>query len=221
MRALELLGAALAAALVVAGGSFVASSAQAAPQVGPAGRLQLSTAPDPLGVQELAPGETAYWRVDAALLADERAQLWLAVDGAGRLSTDAGALQVEVRACRTAWTSLLCPGGDDTVVLPAGPVASLLGTAAVPVATISPASPAHLLAIMRLPSSAFVGQNGTVRLTFTADGDTRTVSTGDSGRLPSTGTMIGGPLLLGSGLLLAGVVLASARGRRRTATVAA
>lgn len=217
MRALEILGVVLAAALAAAGGTCVAASAQAAPQVGAAGRLQLSTAPDPLGVQDLAPGETAYWRVDAALLVEERARLWLAVDGAGGMSTDPAGLRVEVLRCPVAWTSSLCPSGDESVVLPDAPVARLLGADAVPVTTISPAAPAHLLAVVRLPTSAFVGRNGTVRLTLTADGDTETVSTGSRGRLPSTGAVLAGPLLLGAGMLLGGVVLASARGRRRAA----
>jgi hypothetical protein len=219
VRAFEILGSALAAALVVVGGVFVASSAQAAPHVGPAGRLQLTTAPDPLGVRDLAPGETAFWRVDASLLVEDRARLWLAVDGTGRLSTDAAALRVELRRCGVAWASSLCPSGDESVVLPDAPVASLLGTAGMSLGTISPTSPAHLLATVRLPSSAFVGQDGTLRLTFTADGDASTVSTDDSGRLPTTGATVGGPLLLGAGLLLGGVVLASVRGRRRASRV--
>jgi hypothetical protein len=220
MRVLEILGSVLAAALVVAGGLVVAASARAEPHIGPAGRLQLTTAPDPLGVQELSPGETAVWRVDATLLVDDRAQLWLAVGGTGRLATDAAALHVELRRCGVAWASTLCPSGDESIVLPDTPVASLLGTAALSLGTISPAAPAHLLATVRLPSSAFVGQDGTLRLTFTADGDTRTVSTADPGRLPTTGAVVGGPLLLGAGLVLGGVVLASARGRRRARAMA-
>jgi hypothetical protein len=216
MRMLEILGAVLAAALVAAGGVVVASGAQAAPHVGPAGRLQLTTAPDPLGVRDLSPGESAFWHVDAALLVDDRARLWLAVGGTGPLSTDAAALRVQVRRCGVAWVSTLCPSGDESVVLPDAPVASLLGAAAVPLGTLSPASPAHLLATVRLPSSAFVGESGTLRLTFTADGDTRTVSTDDPRHLPATGVVVGGPLLLGAGLLLGGVVLAAERGRRRT-----
>jgi hypothetical protein len=217
VRPLEVLGAALAAILAVAGGVAVVSSAQAAPHVGPAGRLELRTNPDPLGVQDMPPGATVHWEVTASLLVDETAELWLAVDGAGAMSTDPAGLTLEVRRCGGAWSSTSCPSGDDTVVLADAPVASRIGVRAVPVGAISAARAGHLLAIVRLPATpgrSFAGSSGTLRLVLTAGGDTATVSTRDPARLATTGAALGGPLALSGGLLLGGIVLAAVRGRR-------
>jgi LPXTG-motif cell wall-anchored protein len=228
MRALELIGAVVATACLVGGGLVLASSASAsaAPGADAAGRLLLSTDPDPLGVQDLPPGGEVDWQVLAALDAATGSELDLRVEATGPMTTSAAGMRLSVSRCSVAWSSLSCPAGDAASVLDTTPIVDVAGGAASHVTHLSRTGSTHLLVRITLPASAgnaFVGTEATVRLVLTAAGDVGTVGTGPdptAGSLAATGVSAAGPALLGVGILAAGVVVASRRRRRAEAVLA-
>jgi hypothetical protein len=219
MRVLELIGAVAAVACLTGGALVVASSASAAPADATTGRLLLSTDPAPLGMHDLPPGGEVDWQVRAALDADTGSELSLAVEATGPMTTDPGGMRLSIQRCSVAWSSISCPAGDAADVIDAAPIAGIAGTAPVHVTHLARTGTTHLLVRLMLPPSAggtFVGTTASVRLVLTAAGDVGTVGAGTDpapSTLASTGVAIGGPALLGLGILCTGLVIASARGR--------
>ncbi len=223
MRALELAGAVIAAVCLGGGGLVMASGASAAPAPDSAGALLLSTDPSPLGIQDMPPGAETDWQVHAALDADTGSELTLAVEASGPMTTSAGGIRLSIQRCSAAWSSLSCPSGDPATVIPEGPLASVVGAAAVRVTHLTRTGSTHLLVRFSLPDAAgdaFAGTSASVRLVLTAGGDVDTVGTGpdaEPSALATTGVAVAGPALVGVGILLAGLVAASLRRRQAEA----
>jgi hypothetical protein len=227
MRALELVGAVIAAACLVGGGLVVASSASALPGPDATGQLLLSTDPSPLGMHDLPPGGEVDWQVRAALDADTGSDLSLEVEAEGAMATDAGGLRLSIERCSAAWSGLACPAGDAAEVVPTAPIADAVAAPPLLVMHLDRTGVTHLLVRLTLPVSAgeaFVGTTASVRIVLTAAGEEATVGTDvpgvethAPGALASTGVAVAGPALIGAGIVVAGVVIASLRRRREAA----
>ena len=198
-----------AAIMIAAGGVFFAQSAGAVViNDDPDGGFSLDANPYPFSDTTFSPGSTADWLVTARLVGSANSPLTVQFEYSGLLATDPDGLDLRVQECAVPWT-----GSPATCVAPStiynGPYASApvsvqnLGTLVVGVDR-------YFLMNFSLPDptpDSMQGQDAFFRFIFTATGDSETVT-----NLPRTGGVdLVGPLLLGGGLVLGGLILARQR----------
>lgn len=208
---------ALAALLIGTGGALVASAAGAAPvpETGDPGMLWLEADPYPADSLEIAPGERILWPVTANLTAPTSGELSLEVAAAEPLATDVDGLRLELLECDVAWqlpsdpaAAGACAGTASTVIAD-GPVALADAGQRWQLGLIAPGVPRYFLATLSLPGAVpgpLANEPAEIGFGFRAGDDSRPTA------LAETGASVAGPLLLASGVLLAGV---TARGIRR------
>jgi hypothetical protein len=211
---------AVAAVLIGAGGTVVASAAGAAPvpETGDAGMLWLEADPYPADSLEIAPGERILWPVTANLTAPSSGDLTLEVSAADPLATDVDGLRVELAECAVAWELPLdpldegiCLDGSAATIIDEAPFADAADGRRWDLGVIAPGVPRYFLATLSLPSAvpgSLATESAEIGFGFRAGDDTRPTA------LAETGASIIGPVLLAGGVLLAGATAASLRGRR-------
>jgi hypothetical protein len=218
MRARIVAEFAVAVLLVGAGGMLVASAAGAAPvpETGDAGLLRLDADPYPADGLEIAPGERILWPVTANLTAPTSGSFSVEVSAAEPLATDIDGLRLALAECDVEWqlpsdplADGVCSGTTRTVIAEA-PLALADAGQRWDLGLIAPGAPRYFLATLSLAGStpgSLATEPAEIGFGFRA-GDASSPSA-----LAETGASIVGPLLLASGVLLAG--LATRAGRRR------
>lgn len=210
----------VAALLIAGGGVLVASAAGAAPvpETGDAGMLWLEADPYPADSLAIAPGERILWPVTANLTAPTSGDLSLEVSTADPLATDVDGLTLELTECGVEWQLPVDPladgvcldGSADTIIAEA-PVALADAGQRWDLGLIAPGVPRYFLATLSLPSAtagALATESAEIGFGFRAGDGTQPAG------LAETGASIVGPVLLASGVLLAGATARSMRGRR-------
>jgi hypothetical protein len=212
---------AVAAALVAVGGIMVASAPPASADIiSDGGALSLDAAPGVLTDNTMAPGDNIYWPISADLNASTSGKLTLQILSSQPLATNPKGLQLVLTSCPDAWTipadptvAPTCDGGPGTTIIPQTAFANISSTKRWNLGTRGAVSELPMMATLSLPADVPVslqGANATVRFGFTALGDTEDASPSDP-RLGETGVDPTGPLLLGLGLLVAGITLGRLR----------
>jgi hypothetical protein len=217
-------------ALLCAGTLVVGQAAQAAfvdvPQSGTPGRLVLAADPYPFVADDLSPGDSRVWKVDARTEASEPASLTLEVRTGGDLARHPSGTRVRVERCDVAWTDAATPECAEGPVLvtelgPATAVAAMDTTFTL--RALGPGVVEHLLVTVSLPDApgsrgddSLMGLTGDLGLVFTAASTQVDVvaPVEDAGELPATGSTIGlvpGLLALAAGA--AGLLIVTRRTR--------
>jgi hypothetical protein len=211
------------AAFVAVGCVFVASAPPASADIiTDGGALSLDAAPGVLSDDSMSPGDTIYWPISANLNATTSGKLTLQITSSQPLASDPGGLELQLASCPDAWTIPLdpsvaptCDGGAGTTILPLTPFANISPTKRWQLGTLEAVSNLPMLATLSLPSDVpadLQGESATVNFGFTALGDTENASPSDPvPPLSITGVDPTGPLMLGVGLLLAGLTLGRLR----------
>lgn len=219
----------VAAALLAAGGILVASAPPASADIiSDGGALWLDAAPGVLSDDTMAPGDSIYWPISANLHASTSGKLTLQIISSKPLATNPNGLELALASCPDAWTipsdptiAPTCDGGPGTTIIAPTPFAHISSTRHWKLGTLGAVSALPMMATLSLPAdvpASLQGTAATVKFGFTALGDTLDASPSDP-RLGETGVDPTGPLLLGLGLLLAGITLGRLRvlATRRTA----
>ena len=198
-----------AAILIATGGVFFAQSAGAVViNSDPDGGFSLDANPYPFSDTTFSPGSTADWRVTARLTGAENSPLTLQFQYSGLLATHPDGLDLRVQECSVPWV-----GSPATCAVPTtiynGPYSSA-PVSVQDLGTLVVGTDRYFLMNFSLPlgtPDTMQGQDAFFRFTFTATGDSETVT-----NLPRTGGVdLVGPLLLGGGLVLGGLILARQR----------
>jgi hypothetical protein len=224
-----------AAVLMAVGAVLVASAPQASADIiTDGGALSLDAAPGVLTDDSMAPGDTIYWPISANLNASSSGSLTLQILSSQPLATDPNGLELQLASCPDAWTvpgdpsiAPTCDGGAGTTIVPLTPFADISSTRHWDLGTLAAVSNLPMMATLSLPDNVpadLQGTSASVNFGFTALGDTENASPSDPvPPLSVTGVDPTGPLLLGAGLLVAGVTLGRLRAlaiRRTTRAVA-
>lgn len=216
----------VAAVLVATGAVLVASSAPASADIiSNGGALSLDATPGALADNSMAPGDTVYWPISANLDASTPGQLTLTILSNDPLATSAGGLEVALASCPDAWTipsdptvAPTCDGGAGHTLIPTTPFADISSSTVWNLGQMSAVSSMPMIATISLPEDvplSLQGTSGNLNFGFTALGDTENASPSDPAKPPlaTTGIDPTGPILLGAGLLLAGITLGRLRSR--------
>lgn len=230
----------LSAALVVAAGVLIAlggliwnSSANAVlidvPVNGTPGRLVLAADPYPAQFLDLAPGEPAYWHVEARLEDADEATLAVQLEAAGDLATHLRGLHIAVQECAPDWSGLDAIAScvdSGRQVLAVTPMHN--ATTATPQFNLRPLTanvPVQLLIVLHVEDSAqarsdvtLMGLESSLGVGLTAVSIDGKPVVPRAPTLPPTGwdaTALGGIVLLGAGVLVAGLALRLQRQGRR------
>lgn len=110
---------AVAAAAVVAGSTLIAGPEAEAAEVEHqvvGDHLVLTVVSDDAAMASMIPGEPVLWQVGVNTRSDEEGAVHIGL-GLGADSVDAGALNVDVRACTERWQGTTCPGDVQTWVV--------------------------------------------------------------------------------------------------------
>jgi hypothetical protein len=115
----------------LAGAAVMAAPFRPVPETGTPGGLVLESAPYPVQVSDLSPGNPAYWQVHSRVDRDEPIALDLELRKDGTLVTHPDGLHVTVTACDHEWQHMdTTPTCDSaTPILAAGPADRLTGSA--------------------------------------------------------------------------------------------
>ena len=182
-RATVVTAAAGSVALLVTGTVLLAGAANAAlvdvPETGDPGRLVLAADPYPAQFQNLSPGDTRAWQVQARLEDASSATLALELRKDGDLVAHPRGLEISVQSCAEEWTGLpdapVCaPGAQPvTVASPTDDYRFSSPTFALP--ELAAAAPVSLLVTFGVEDSpearadtTLMGLNGDIGLGLTA-----------------------------------------------------
>jgi hypothetical protein len=214
----------IAAVLLALGGAFVVSAPPASADIiSDGGALSLDAAPGVLSDDTMAPGDKIYWPISADLNATTEGTLTLQVTSSQPLATDPAGLELQLSSCPDPWTvsadptvAPSCDGGPGTNIIPLTPFADIPTSKRWNLGTRAAVSDLPMMATLSLPlnvPASLQGETAKVNLGFTALGDTENANPSDPKKPPlaTTGVDALGPLLLGIGLLLAGVTLGRLR----------
>lgn len=231
------LGTALAVAGAVAlcaGGAFAVTAASALLQdvaeTGMPGHLMLRSEPGNPLWQDLGPGETVHWVVQARLEDAPASSLAMQLRSSGGL-VDAGGMTIEVTECDAALTAAAQPqdpplcGGQATVVVAQqalAQVASAVQSDTYVLAPLLQQHPRHLLVTLGIPATANPADVavGSARVgvgLFVTGDDPAVPPAAPPDRLAVTGGQVAALALLGCGMagVGAGIVLRRSRADRR------
>jgi hypothetical protein len=202
-----------AALMIAAGGMFFAQSAGAAViNDDPDGAFSLDANPYPFSYTTFSPGSTQDWLITAQLGGTENAALTLQLDYSGVLATDPAGLDLLVVECSTPFAGPPASCGGTETTIYEGAFASAPMTVQ-DLGTMVAGTNRYFLANFTLPigtPDSMQGQDANFRFTFVAANDSENVN-----NLPRTGGVdLVGPLLLGGGLVLGGIMLARQRAGR-------
>ena len=211
-RPVALLGYLAAGVLVLAGTLAVADGAGAVPAIdnGEPGMLVLEADPALMVDSEMEPGDQLYWPIATQLAVAEVGFLELTVEHTGALASTEGGLRLSIEKCSGPWSSEpvpTCSLGASEVV--DRPLDSLASGSRFELGEITEQNGPYFLATVSLPDNVPTSLQGTsaaIALGFTALGDSAAVTVPLGGELPTTGIDFGASLLLGTGLVLGGLV---------------
>jgi hypothetical protein len=208
-KPLAIAGYTAAALMIVGGGLAVAQSASAVVIDDGDGQFTLDATPYPFVETDWMPGSEEDLLITAVLAGTEDAALTLQMAYSGLLATSPDGLDLLVQECSVPFSGdpATCTGTATTIY--DGPYSSA-PTSVIDLGTLVAGVDRYFLANFALPapaSDAMQGEEANFRFTFVANNDSENVN-----NLPTTGGVnLIGPLLLGGGLVLGGLVLALRR----------
>jgi hypothetical protein len=199
-----------AAALMIAGGGLVfAQSAGAVVIDDGDGVFTLDATPYPFVESDWSPESEEDLLITARLAGTENAALTLQMDYSGVLTTSPDGLELLVQECSVPFAGDPATCGGTATPIYGGPYATA-PMSVIDLGTLVAGTDRYFLANFALPAAApdtMQGQEANFRFTFTAANDSENVN-----NLPVTGGVdLVGPLLLGGGLVLGGLILARQR----------
>lgn len=208
-KPIAIAGYAAAVVLMAAGGVMFAQAAGAVVIDDGDGVFTLDANPYPFSHTDFSPGSREEWRIDAINGGAAVADLTLQLSYSGVLATDPDGLDLSLHECSVAWTGAPSTCGGTETPLYDGEYASA-PTGVQNLGTIGAGVSRHFLAVFSLAALTpddMQGQEAEFAFSFTASNDTETVT-----NLPRTGLPdLFGPILLGAGLVLGGLILARQR----------
>lgn len=210
----------VAAGLIATGAVLVATASSASADIITSGGvLSLDASPGALSDDTMAPGDTVYWPISADLNASTSGELSLRITSSGALASSSSGLRVSLASCPDAWSNdpvPTCDGGAGTTVIAQTAFSSINASKHWQLGSMAAVSQLPMMATISLPSdvpTTLQGTTATMNFGFTALGDTENASPSDPKPpvLGLTGVDPTGPILLGLGLLLAGITLGRIR----------
>lgn len=171
------------------------------------GSIHLSVVADAAAMAAMTPGEPVPWDVGVTTDVTGPATVTVSLDAA---TNSAGVFTREVLSCTQAWTATGCPGTEH-VLRAAAPVVAADGDRLVSF----PASDTRWFRVLvTMAADPPAGATADFTLHATGVGADSSVTTG-GGSLATTGADVRGSILLASGAIAAGILLAGFARRRR------